>query len=245
MTPFSLTIDNYDLSDFIEISEQFAQREPDKFGFVVTPNADHLVRLADNPEFAGLYEQAEYVLLDSRFIAKLQKLRGQQLPVCTGSDLTAQLLERADKDDQIVLIGGDDSQAEKLRQRFGLNQLQHHNPPMGFIKDPAAVADAVNFINAHSPFRYCFICVGSPQQEKLAIAVKNGGVARGLAFCVGASINFLTGGEKRAPKLFQKTGMEWLFRLLQDPKRMGRRYLINAPRVFRQWWNTRFILRSR
>ena len=90
----------------------------------------------------------------------------------------------------------------------------------------------LQFIEAHSPFRYCLLAVGSPQQEMLAQRLKERGVARGLALCIGASINFLTGAERRAPAWMQASGMEWMFRLAQDPRRMAWRYLVRGPRVF-------------
>jgi len=97
------------------------------------------------------------------------------------------------------MIGGTDAQAQQIAGKYGLTDLQHHNPPMGFIKDPAAVEDCLKFIESVSPFRFCFLAVGSPQQETLAQALRARGVAKGLALCIGASLNFVTGTEKRAP----------------------------------------------
>lgn len=74
--------------------------------------------------------------------------------------------------------------------------------------------------------------VGSPQQEKIARLLELRQRARGLALCVGGAINFLTGGERRAPQWMQTVGMEWLHRLLVDPRRMAKRYLVRGPRIF-------------
>jgi exopolysaccharide biosynthesis WecB/TagA/CpsF family protein len=76
------------------------------------------------------------------------------------------------------------------------------------------------------------LAVGCPQQEILAKALQSRGRARGLALCIGASINFLTGGERRAPKWIQHAGFEWLYRLLNDPTRLAKRYLVRGPRIF-------------
>jgi hypothetical protein len=102
----------------------------------------------------------------------------------------------------------------------------------------------LQFIERHSPFRFCFLAVGSPQQEILAQQLKARGVVRGLALCIGASINFLTGDERRAPVWMQRSGTEWLFRLLQAPRRMARRYLVRGPRVFRLLFNAEIMLRE-
>jgi exopolysaccharide biosynthesis WecB/TagA/CpsF family protein len=106
------------------------------------------------------------------------------------------------------------------------------NPPMGFINDPAAVQGVLEFVERHSPFRFCMLAIGSPQQEIIAQQLKHRGVARGLALCIGASVDFITGKERRAPALMQRLGAEWLFRLLQSPRRLGKRYLMRGPRVF-------------
>lgn len=238
----SYHFDNYDLTRFIPVAAGFGQS---RFGYVVTPNADHLIRLHEEATFRELYAAATYVLLDSRFLSHLLRFtRAIQLPVCTGSDLTAKLLgEVISPADTLVLIGGSAEQAQQLANRYGLKRLLHHNPPMGFIHNAEAVEACVNFIEANSPFRFCLLAIGSPQQEILAQLLKKRGIARGLALCIGASINFLTGVEQRAPRWMQISGLEWLFRLVQEPGRMGKRYLVRGPRVFGLLRHAEIVLR--
>lgn len=227
----TVDIDSHDL----DAVAGFAARFPaGQFGYVVTPNVDHLIRYHDDAEFRELYADARLVLMDSRFFAYLLRLvRRISLAVCPGSDLTLRLFASVIKpDDRIVVVGGTDAQIQHLRQLYQLTNLVHLNPPMGFIKDAAATEQCLQFVEQHSPFRFCFIAVGSPQQEKVARALKQRGKAAGLALCVGASINFITGDERRAPMWMQRIGMEWLYRLLQDPKRLARRYLVRGPRIF-------------
>ncbi len=226
-----LEFDDYDLPRFLEVARHW---DRDRYGYVVTPNADHLIRLDEDEQFRALYRDAAFVLLDSRFLAKIiAATRQLALPVCAGSDLTAGLFATViQPDDPLVLIGCDDAQAAALSARYGLRRLAHHNPPMGFIHDPSAVAAVADFVEANSPFRFCLLAVGAPQQEKVAQLLKARGQARGLALCIGASINFLTGAEVRAPLWMQKLGLEWLFRLLQSPRRLAKRYLVRGPRVF-------------
>jgi exopolysaccharide biosynthesis WecB/TagA/CpsF family protein len=222
---------DYDLKSFSDVAAGFGSSD---YAYVVTPNVDHLIRLCDDESFRDLYSQAGFVLNDSRFVSRMVRIsKGLTLRVCTGSDLTAQLLSRVVKrDDCVVLIGGSAEQARQIAERYGLRSLRHLNPPMGFINDPAAVEEVLEFIEAQSPFRFCFLAVGCPRQEQLAQMLRERGVARGLALCVGASINYLTSTEKRAPVWVQNAGFEWAYRLLQDPKRMTRRYLIRGPRFF-------------
>ena len=225
------------------VAEKFGH---DSFGYVVTPNVDHLIRYYDDPTFRVHYAAASYVLMDSRFAGRLVRFaKGLRLPICTGSDLTPAIFRKlVSPMDRIVLIGGSAEQARTIAQMFGLRNLHHHNPPMGFINSPAAVEECLKFIEDLSPFRFCFIGVGSPQQEALAHALQVRGVARGLALCVGASLNFITGKERRAPQWMQQASIEWLYRLMQDPRRLAKRYLLRGPRFFAQLIRSRFVLRK-
>ncbi len=236
-------IDDYDLPRFLEVARNFGS---DRYGYVVTPNVDHMIRFHEEKSFRALYARSSYILLDSRVAASLFRLmHGIHVPVCTGSDLTAALLSRVvAPTDRVVLIGGGDRQAELLRSRFGLQDLHHHNPPMGFINDEGAVEACLRFVEAASPFRFCLIAVGSPRQEMLASWLAERGRARGLALCIGASIDFLTGAERRAPAWVQKTRLEWLFRLLQNPRRLAWRYLVRGPKFFAYAGASQIVLRT-
>jgi exopolysaccharide biosynthesis WecB/TagA/CpsF family protein len=229
--PITLQFSDCALPEFMEIAAGFGS---ETFAFVVTPNVDHLIRYYDDVSFRELYRAATFVLLDSRFLARLLRLiNGVSLPTSPGSDVTALLFDEVIRpEDRVVLIGGTPEQAQSLAQSRGLAALKHYNPPMGFINDPEAVECCLNFIEKESPFRFCLLAVGSPQQEVLARALLARGHARGLALCVGASINFLTGVERRAPVWMQHLGFEWMYRLMQDPWRLARRYLLRGPRIF-------------
>jgi exopolysaccharide biosynthesis WecB/TagA/CpsF family protein len=78
-----------------------------------------------------------------------------------------------------------------------------------------------------------------PQQEMIAHAIAAQSGARGTALCIGASIDFLTGRARRAPRWMQRLSIEWLHRLLSDPARLWRRYLIEGPRIFAMAWRWR------
>ena len=229
--PLIVQLDDLNLAEFTTIA---ADHGLDEFAYVVTPNVDHIIRLSENNEFRSLYADASFVLLDSRFLSIILKLMGgPNTKVCTGSDLTAALFGRVMRpDDVVVVIGGSEQQAAQLRKTYGLRQLRHYNPPMGFIDDPAAVEACLSYIESNSPFRFCLIGVGTPQGEKVAYLLKKRGHAKGMTFCIGASMNFLTGAERRAPRWIRLLGLEWLFRLALHPRRLGYRYLVRGPRLF-------------
>jgi len=237
-----LNIDDYDLEEALKAAAAFGST---RYGYVVTPNSDHLIRYSQDMQFRALYAQAAYVLLDSRFIAHTVGLiKRQVLRVCLGSDLTTAVLTSVVKPlDVTILVGGTAAQAQILRERFGLEAFHHIDPPMKFIRDPVAVENCLQQIEAIGPFRFCFLAIGSPQQEIIAQKLKERGTSRGLALCVGAAVDFLTGAERRAPKWMQRAGLEWLFRLLQNPKRMSRRYLIRGPAILPLLWRLELRVR--
>jgi exopolysaccharide biosynthesis WecB/TagA/CpsF family protein len=227
----ALDIDDCDLGEARALVAAFGN---DRYGYVVTPNVDHVIRHYDDPHFRALYARAAYVLLDSRFLANtLGLFKGQRLRVSPGSDLTATVFGTViEPHDVAVLVGGTIQQVQELQRRFGLKALRHIDPPMNLMSNPSAVETCLREIEAASPFRFCFLAIGSPQQEVIAHKLQERGIARGLALCIGASINYVTGGEKRAPHWMRKVGFEWLFRLLQNPQRMAMRYLVRGPRIF-------------
>jgi N-acetylglucosaminyldiphosphoundecaprenol N-acetyl-beta-D-mannosaminyltransferase len=216
-----------------EAARAIAARPADaSFSYVVTPNADHLVRLARDPDLAAIYREAWLRLLDSRVVRGLAQGFGLAAPqVAPGSDLTKLLLQQhVHKGERIAIIGLRPEALPDLRTRCGLAAPFHHDPPMGFDRDPVAVQNAIDFVLTH-PARLVFLAVGSPRQERLAAAIAATGRATGTGLCVGASLAFLAGTERRAPHWMQRIDLEWAYRLARDPVRLARRYLIDSPRV--------------
>src|ERR1039457_1326584 len=136
--PLTVEFSDCNLPNFIQIAADFGS---ETYGYTVTPNVDHLIRFCDDPSFRDLYRTAQFVLLDSGFLAYLLRLSaGLRLHTSPGSDVTTQLFEKViAPDDKIVLVGGTQEQARILSSRFGSRNLRHMNPPMGFIHDPAQV----------------------------------------------------------------------------------------------------------
>jgi exopolysaccharide biosynthesis WecB/TagA/CpsF family protein len=246
MTPkdqLTFVFEACDLSGFLPIAAGFGMQE---YGYVVTPNVDGLIRLHESDSCRAQYAQAAYVLLDSRVASFLFRLvHGVRVPVCPGSDLTAALFQRVIRsEDRVVVIGATEDQVKVLRERFGLKHILHHNPPMGFINDPAAVEACLHFVESSSPFRFCLVAVGDPQGLIVSHRLIERGKARGLALVVGASIDFMTGKQRRAPVWMQRAGLEWLYRLLSNPRRLARRYLLRCPRVLVHVFKSRIVLRQ-
>jgi len=216
-----------------DAAEAIAARASDApFGYVVTPNADHLVRLSRDPELTWIYRNAWLRLLDSRVVAGMATVLGLPVPrVATGADLTCLLLtQHIHRDEKITIVGLPPEWLPTLLDRCGLSAPFHYDPPMGLAHDPAAFAETVAFILAH-PARLVFLAIGSPGQERLAAAVAATGRATGTGLCIGASLAFVVGAERRAPSWMARNGLEWAYRLARDPRRLARRYLLASPRV--------------
>ena len=201
------------------------------FRYVVTPNADHLVRLARDPALVAIYRDAWLCLLDSRVVAGVARLLQITTPhVAPGSDVTALLLSRyLHPGERVTVIGLPAAWLSRLVARYGLTPPAHYDPPIGFDNDPAMLTRTVKFVVEH-PARLVFLAVGSPRQERLAAAIAARG-AIGTGLCIGASLAFLAGAQRRAPRWMQHAGMEWLFRLGSSPLRLARRYLVDSPAV--------------
>lgn len=210
-----------------------ARKAEDDFGYVVTPNVDHIVRLdRDRDALTSLYTAAALRLCDSRVLAAFGRMVGVDLPVVPGSDLVAVLFASiAEPGDTIAIVGGRATSFIKLRAHYPLLDLQQIDAPMGLREDAAARA-AIVAAQALSHARFTLIAVGSPQQEMLAFEMAAEPQLRGTALCIGASVDFIVGDQQRAPLRVQRAGMEWLWRLSSNPQRLWRRYLVDGPRIF-------------
>ena len=209
----------------------------DGFRYCVTPNVDQMVRLASYPQNRTLYQDAWLVVNDSRILELLAGWSGLKLPACPGSDLTQQIFDTAiQKCEPITIIGSDQIVIDALKQRYGLIDVRWHQPPMGLSTNLDAIAEATQFCIAN-PSRFTFFCVGNPQQEMVAHAVKMTGQATGIGLCVGASLEFLAGTRRRAPAWMGRLRLEWLFRLISEPTILWRRYLVEGPKIFQIWRN--------
>jgi exopolysaccharide biosynthesis WecB/TagA/CpsF family protein len=219
--------------DAVRAAEVIARRSGTApFRYVTTPNADHLVRLHREPELLPLYQGAMLRLLDSRVVAMVARLVGLRPPcVAPGSDLTSLLLTRhLGRGERVTVVGLSPRWLPALGTRCGLAPPAHYDPPLGFEREPAGMRAAVDFVLSH-PARFVFLAVGSPRQEMLAAAIEATGGACGIGLCIGASLEFLAGAQRRAPAWMQHADLEWLYRLSHNPRRLARRYLIDSPAI--------------
>ncbi|WP_324777304.1 WecB/TagA/CpsF family glycosyltransferase [Brevundimonas sp.] len=204
-------------------------REP--YGYVVTPNVDHVIKLMDGRVEPDVYNGAALKVCDSRVLAHLARLRGKTLAVYPGSDMTADLLASPLTGDLTIGVFGPDRAAfGELAERYPSRRFTFIDAPVLTPGTPgwiAAVDEA-----ARAEWDVLLACISFPKQESFAHALSVAGRKQGVALCVGASVDFLTGRQQRAPRLYQQLSLEWLHRLMTQPRRMFRRYVLEGPAIF-------------
>lgn len=213
------------------------------YGYVVTPNVDHVVKLMDGRVEAEVYDGASLKVCDSRILAHLARLRGKRLAVYPGSDMTTDLLASPLANNLTIAVFGPD------RAAFGDLVARYPDRRFAFIEAPMLTPGTPGWIAAvdaaaRADWDVLLACVSFPKQERFAHALRAAGREHGVALCVGASVDFLTGRQQRAPRLYQRLSLEWLHRLLTQPRRMFRRYVIEGPAIF-GWFVRTEILGSR
>jgi N-acetylglucosaminyldiphosphoundecaprenol N-acetyl-beta-D-mannosaminyltransferase len=232
----------YDPLEADEVLERLIARDPQAvFAQVVTPNSDHLVRIDQSGDTVRqAYLDAWLCLNDSRIVGMVAKARGIPFTTVPGADLVRDLFNSKHFEPSwpLLLVGGTPGMFATLVDRFGLQNAVHYDAPMGLLKDRVKF-DATLAAIEDRPARFTLLAVGSPQQELLAHALVQRGKAKGIGLCIGAAVDFLVNPERRAPQWMSQAGLEWLFRLSREPRRLWRRYLIDSPKVFglafREW----------
>ena len=197
-----------------------------------TLNLDHLCKRRQSPAFREVYQRATFVSADGAPIAKLARSVGADVKRTTGADMVLPMIEVAAREGfPIYLFGTSDevlaASAERLKARYpNLVIAGTHSPAMGFQPNSTLAEEAADRIAA-SGARMCFVALGAPKQELFSDMLLARHPQIGL-FCIGAALDFIAGRQKRAPGILANTGLEWLWRLSQEPKRMARRYAENA-----------------
>lgn len=210
-----------------------------KKGVLITPNVDHLVKLQHDKEFYNAYQQAEWVICDSKILYLLSKLLKNPLPeAIPGSSFFTAFYEfhKDDPNCKIFLLGAAEGIAvkamERINQKVGRNiVVGAHSPSYGFEKNPNECEELISIVN-ESGANVLLVGVGAPKQEKWIMKYRDRMPKVDIFMGLGATIDFEAGTLKRAPIFWQKIGMEWLYRCLKEPKRLFKRYFIDDMQFF-------------
>lgn len=210
-----------------------------KEGVLITPNVDHLVKLQKDKEFYNVYQLAEWIVCDSKILYLLSKFLKHPLPeAIPGSSFFTAFYEYHKNNPQckIFLLGAAEGIAakamERINQKVGRNIIVGaHSPSYGFEKKPEECEELIRIVN-ESEANVVLVGVGAPKQEKWIMKYRNRMPNVKIFMGLGATIDFEAGTLKRAPKFWQKIGMEWLYRCLKEPKRLFKRYFIDDMQFF-------------
>lgn len=202
-------------------------------GFLVTPNVDHLIKLQQDYNFHRIYTQADYVVCDSQIILWASKFLGEAIrEKIAGSDFFPQFYwhYKDDESIKIYLLGGTEEIASQAQDNINLKVNRQLivgscSPSMGFEQNPLECQKIVESINA-SGATVLAIGVGAPKQEKWIDKYKKNLPNIKIFLAIGATINFEAGIKSRAPKWMSNIGLEWLYRLILEPRRLWKRYLV-------------------
>lgn len=206
-------------------------------GYVSTPNVDHLVRARRDPEFRRLVMGARLRIPDGMGLIYGARLAGTPFRGPVTGRLLPEAIVRATQDDplRIAMIGGRDEAPEKATAHLnalGGNVVAAVSPRMGFAvggdEDHAAVA----VVKQADP-RIVLVGFGAPKQEKW-MARHQVDMPQAVMLGIGQAIDILGGRVPAAPSWMTKVGLEWAFRMMRDPRRIGRRVFIDDPPFF--WW---------
>ncbi len=210
-------------------------------GFVVTPNVDHVCRYHRDAAFQSAYANAFLIVPDGVPLVWSARLLGRPLrEKLSGSDLVPEVCAYAAAHDlSVYFLGGRPGAAEgtasKMESAYpDLRIAGTLAPPRGFEQSPESNSDVVQTLQEANA-NICFVALGSPKQEMWMNAnLEDTGV--GVMLGIGAGLDFAAGLVQRAPKPFQRLGMEWLWRLALEPRRLWRRYLVYDLFFFRLIW---------
>lgn len=212
----------------------------EKSGILFTPNVDHLCKLQHDEDFYRCYQQAEWVVCDSKILWRCSKFLKNPLPeAIPGSSFFTHFYEyhKDDENCKIFLLGSPKQEiAERamnnINAKIGRNiVVGAHSPSFGFEKKDDENLNIVRIINK-SGANVVLVGVGAPKQEKWIMRWREQMPGVKIWMALGATIEFEAGTLDRAPLWMQRISMEWLYRAFKDPKRLLKRYFIDDMQFF-------------
>lgn len=202
---------------------------------VCTVNLDFVVSAQRDPEVTSVLRRSDLNLADGAPVAWLARLRGHRLPRVAGADLVPMVVgAAAERGSPVFFLGGEHNAAEESARRLlaqypSLAVAGCYEPPRGSVENLPS-AEMLRLIR-DSGAAIVLVGLGHPKQERW-IAQHRTELGSSVAIGVGGCFDFISARRRRAPRWVQELGFEWLFRLLQEPRRLFARYLRDALWLF-------------
>lgn len=235
-------VDNLTMEEAVEEAKKLILER--KNSYVVTPNVDHIVKIEHDRLFREIYEGADLVLTDGKPLIWLSRLLGTPIKEkISGSDYFPEVCKMAAREGfSIFLLGAAEGVAKKaavnlVKKYKNLKIAGVYSPSYTFENDVQEISEIIRRINRAKPDILC-IGMGTPKQEKFYYQYKDL-LKVPLTLHIGATIDFEAGVVKRAPRWISYAGLEWLYRLVQEPRRLYRRYLLDDLEIFPIFWKYR------
>ncbi len=221
-----ISIHNFSKQEFLESLNS---------GVVFTPNVDHLVKLEQDFDFFRVYQEADYRVCDSKILYYVSRFLGMPIrEKISGSDLLPDFCRhhKDNEDITIFLLGAREGVAYRAQQRMNAKAGRNivvgaYSPSFGFERSEDECAKIIDMIN-RSGATVLAVGVGSPKQEKWIAKYKHQLSGVRIFLAIGAAIDFEAGYKRRSPRWISEAGLEWLHRLLSEPRRLWRRYLLEG-----------------
>jgi N-acetylglucosaminyldiphosphoundecaprenol N-acetyl-beta-D-mannosaminyltransferase len=230
--PFGLTISPATAEELAQLALTTRRGEQDGVGLVVTPNIEHIARLRSSPALAQAYRNAAVTVCDGWPVRRYARLCGLPVQRVTGCDIAVALMHASEYPSwQRIFLVLDTPQTETAVRRWaeqrGLGErVATTIPPFGFENDDDFCRRMAAKIGAHGT-TLLLMGVGAPRSEVFVDRYR-GLLPPCWAFCVGQAVKIALGLVERAPSTWQAVGLEWLWRLRQEPRRLARRYLVSS-----------------
>ena len=236
-------VNNISMAEAVDNIKKMIEAESSK-NYIVAINVDVVVKMEKDHYLKKIVDMADMVLVDGKPLIWISQLHRRPVKEkISGSDLVPQLCEMAAVNGySVFILGGKEGVADQakteLRKKYrSLKIVGTYSPPIGFETDPDELKKMNSMISAVKP-DLLITCFGCPKQEKWIFENYNKYDAK-VSVCAGATVDFLSGNVKRAPRWMSEHGMEWFYRFLQEPRRMFKRYFIDDLKIIHLIWKYR------
>jgi N-acetylglucosaminyldiphosphoundecaprenol N-acetyl-beta-D-mannosaminyltransferase len=233
----SIDVDRLTFAEAVDAIDDLVRRRCG--GAVFTPNVDHVVLAEEHADFRDSYARASLCLADGMPLVWASRLLGTPLPQkVSGSDLIDPLMDRAAASRwRVYLLGAGPRIAEKAAAAFRGRGVDVVGVDAPVVRDPRSALERGPIVDRIRQARADLVLVafGAPKQELFIDAVQQEAGAA-VMLGIGASLDFVAGAVRRAPRWMSNCGLEWFYRLCAEPRRLWRRYLLRDPKFFEIVW---------